>query len=88
MTRDELRLLIREVIAETTDDIRREASEPADEAKSDHRMTVLDGILTEKHLRTAMQEKAVVVEVGSSVMITPLARDAARQRGIRIRRID
>lgn len=88
MTRDKLRRLIREVIAETTEDLQREVSESPRKMEKEIRMTLTDGILTEKQLRAAAQGKVAVIDVGASVIVTPLARDAARQRGIRIKRID
>ena len=44
------------------------------------------GALTERHLRTLGD--STVVRIGTRVVITPLARDWARARGIDIIRID
>jgi len=93
MTRDELRLLIREVVAEATVDLREEikdlaAADPTMAPSSTEQMTVTNGMLTEKTLRAAGQKNIEVVEVSRSVLVTPLARDAARSKGIRIVRID
>lgn len=93
MTRDELRLLIREVVAEATADMRSEL--PATAANSvtvpesfPKFMTVEKGLLTERQLQMAAGKKLDVVRVAKSVLVTPLAKDAARSKGIRIERID
>ena len=88
MTREELRLLIREVISEATTDMRAEVSAVAQEAPEPEIMTVENGLLAEKHLRAAASKKLGVIRVAKAVVVTPLARDAARSKGIRIERID
>ena len=84
MTREELRTLIHEVLAEAMQDLHAEtASRSATEE-----LTVTEGMLTEKQVNAAAANKIETVHVTRSVLITPLARDAARRRGIAIRRID
>ena len=91
MTRDELRVLIREVISEATQDMRAELAAVAGSAApavAQDSMTVSKGLLTERHLQTAAGKNLAVVRVAKTVLVTPLARDAARSKGIRIERID
>ena len=91
MTRDELRVLIREVVGEATQDMRAElaiVAGAASSAESNDSMTVSKGLLTERHLQTAAGKNIAVVRVAKTVSVTPLARDAARSKGIRIERID
>lgn len=54
--------------------------------REDHELHLAHGALTERHLRAAGD--TAVVRIGSRVVITPLARDWARSRGIDIVRID
>lgn len=91
MTRDELRVLIREVIGEATADMRSELAQVAGSVPAtadENSMTVDKGLLTERHLQTAASKNLAAIHVARSVLVTPLARDAARSKGIRIERID
>jgi hypothetical protein len=63
----------------------RPASKPAESVPADA-MHVANGALTERHLRALGDARAV--RIGRRVVITPLARDWARSRGIDIIRID
>ena len=94
MSRDQLRELIREVIAEVVEDLelelRHEVGVLHKQPKA-HRepeqMIVSHGMLTERLLRTATLQKIEIIKVASEVLVTPLARDAARTKGIRLERI-
>lgn len=98
MTREDLRALIREVIAEATADMKAElataarrsaaAAGPHDLATEPEVMTIEKGLLTEKHLNAAARKSLDAIHVAKLVVVTPLARDAARSKGIRIERID
>ena len=102
MTREELRDLIREVIAEATADMKAElagvastgsvTSLPTASLETDpelpETMIIEQGLLTERHLNTAARKSLDAICVAKSVVVTPLARDAARSKGIRIERID
>ena len=89
MTREQLRVLIREVIGEATADLRAElAAAVRNTPTSKDSMTVSKGLLTERQIQSAASKNLDAVLVTKSVLVTPLARDAARSKGIRIERID
>jgi hypothetical protein len=89
MTREELRVLIRDVIGEATADMRTElAAVVGQTAAPKDSMTVSKGLLTERQIQSAASKNLDAVHVTKSVLVTPLARDAARSKGVRIERID
>ena len=95
MNREELRRLIREVVAEATEDLKREVESVSDTdgclrpvIAEKEQLTMTQGMLTEKQIHNATTNNIDTVRVTRSVLITPLARDAARRKGIAIERID
>ena len=89
MTRDELRALIREVVAEATADMRTELGAAVKTAAPQPEAMFVDkGLLTERHVQAATRKSVETLRIAKSVVVTPLARDAARSKGIRIERKD
>ena len=94
LIREIVREVIREVVVEemalgsaadrTTTAPRRMESRPV--SSSSESVHLASGALTERHLRGFGDAR--VIRIGRRVVITPLARDWARSRGIDIIRID
>jgi hypothetical protein len=93
--REIVREVIREVVVEEmalgtpverTPNTSTRRAEPRPVSASSEPLHVASGALTERHLRALGD--AHVIRIGRRVVITPLARDWARSRGIDIIRID
>ena len=91
MTRDELRQVVQEVLAELRQDIATAAA-PADQnnlpARTDDSLSFDGKLLTERDVYAAVAKDRSRILVGKAVIVTPLARDAGRSKGVQIKRID
>ena len=85
-----LRELVRDIIHDEVKDITSEMKDgkgiqsTTQTPKSTHTLSVEKGILTEKQVLAFAKESVKILQVGVNVIVTPLAKDALRTKGIRL----
>lgn len=84
-----LRELVRSLLLESANDIKGVAPRPVlAPNRSEQSKSIANGVVTEKMISRFVGEDVSFLELSGSVVVTPLAREAARREGIELKQND